>query len=140
MVFPESIAEILGIGRLVGSLRELDSAVSRGLPKLSLERLSARIHKDPRKAHALKFEVVPRTTWNRRTSRLSVQESQRTERFARILTSAEYVLDDREQARQWLTKCHPELDGEMPLRGARSELGARRVEALLDKLFFGIPL
>jgi uncharacterized protein (DUF2384 family) len=33
-----------------------------------------------------------------------------------------------------------ELNGQTPLDVARTELGARRVEDLLDKLFFGLPV
>jgi uncharacterized protein (DUF2384 family) len=32
------------------------------------------------------------------------------------------------------------LKGETPLEVARTELGARRVEDLLDKLFYGLPV
>jgi uncharacterized protein (DUF2384 family) len=68
MIAPALIAEILGLGASVRTVGELESAVSAGLPKSALERLSAR--------------------------RLSVDESARTERLARVLASAEYVWDD----------------------------------------------
>ncbi len=140
MIAPESIAEILGLGASVRTVRELESAVSGGLPKKALERLSSRLHQDRRTASAYKFEVVPRATWKRRGKRLSVDESEKTERLARILAAAEYVWDDREQARVWMSKPHGELNGQAPLEAARTELGARRVEDLLDKLYFGLPL
>ena len=84
--------------------------------------------------------MVPQATWKRRTKRLSVDESERTERLARVLAHAEYVWDDREQAREWMSKPHRELGDRAPLDVARTELGARRVEALLDKLFYGLPV
>jgi uncharacterized protein (DUF2384 family) len=34
---------------------------------------------------------------------------------------------------------HPLLDGRTPLDVAMTELGARRVEELLWKLFYGVP-
>jgi uncharacterized protein (DUF2384 family) len=34
---------------------------------------------------------------------------------------------------------HPELGKRTPLESAMTELGARRVEELLDRLFYGIP-
>ena len=40
MIAPELIAEILGLGASVRTVTELESAVSAGLPKRSLERLS----------------------------------------------------------------------------------------------------
>jgi putative toxin-antitoxin system antitoxin component (TIGR02293 family) len=84
--------------------------------------------------------VVPQATWKRRTKRLSVDESERTERLARVLAQAEYVWEDRHQAREWMSKPHRELDSKSPLEVARTELGARRVEDLLDKLFYGLPV
>jgi putative toxin-antitoxin system antitoxin component (TIGR02293 family) len=140
MIAPQSIAEILGLGSSIRTVHELESAVSAGLPKRSLERLSARLYADPRTASAYKFKVVPQATWKRRSKRLSVDESERTERLARVLAAAEYTWDDREQAREWMSKPHRELNGQTPLGAARTELGARRVEDLLDKLFFGLPV
>jgi putative toxin-antitoxin system antitoxin component (TIGR02293 family) len=140
MIAPESIAEILGLGGAVRTVGELESAVSAGLPKRSLERLSARLYDDHKTASAYKFKVVPQATWKRRTKRLSVEESERTERLARVLAYAEYVWDDRDQAREWMSKPHRELNNSSPLEVARTELGARRVEDLLDKLFYGLPV
>jgi putative toxin-antitoxin system antitoxin component (TIGR02293 family) len=140
MIAPELIAEILGLSSSIRTVSELESAVSAGLPKSALERLSARLYEDRRTASAYKFKVVPQATWKRRNKRLSVDESERTERLARVLAAAEYVWDDREQAREWMGKPHPELGGQRPLDVARTELGARRVENLLEKLFFGLPV
>ncbi len=123
----------------IRTVGELESAVSAGLPKRSLEFLSARLYADRKTASAYKFKVVPQATWKRRTKRLSVEESERTERLARVLAHAEYVWDDRDQARQWMSEPHRELDNLSPLEAARTELGARRVEEVLDKLFFGLP-
>ena len=100
MIAPESIAEILGLQASIRSVSELEAAVSAGLPKRSLERLSARLYLDRRTASAYKFKVVPQATWKRRSKRLSVDESERTERLARVLAHAEYVWDDRAKARR----------------------------------------
>jgi putative toxin-antitoxin system antitoxin component (TIGR02293 family) len=140
MIAPESIAEILGLGSSIRSVSQLESAVSAGLPKRALERLSARLHQDRSAASAYKYKVVPAATWKRRTKRLSVDESEKTERLARALAAAEQVWDDREQAREWMNKPHRELGDRAPVEVARTELGARRVEALLEKLYFGLPV
>lgn len=140
MIAPECIAEILGLGSSIRTVSELESAVSAGLPKRALERLSARLYSDRRTANAYKFKVVPRATWKRRTKRLSAEESERTERLARVLAAAEYVWNDQEQAREWMSDPHRELGGKTPLETACTELGARRVEDLLNKLFFGLPV
>jgi putative toxin-antitoxin system antitoxin component (TIGR02293 family) len=140
MIAPAMIAEILGLGASVRTVGELESAVSAGLPRSALERLSARLHADRRAAIAYKLKFFPRATWERRTRRLSADESARIERLARVLASAEHVWDEREQAREWMNKPHIELEEQSPLEVARTELGARRVEDLLEKLFFGLPL
>jgi hypothetical protein len=74
MVAAQPIAEILGLGVEVQSMQELDIAVNAGLPKRSLELLSSRLYCDVRAASAFKFQVIPPTTWKRRTTRLSQQE------------------------------------------------------------------
>jgi uncharacterized protein (DUF2384 family) len=38
-----------------------------------------------------------------------------------------------------MSRSHQELGGQTPLETASTELGARRVEDLLDKLFYGLP-
>ena len=95
MIAPESIAEILGLGASVRTVGELELAVRQGLPKRALERLSARLYEDRGIANAYKFKVVRQATWKRRSKRLSVAESEKTERLARVLAMAEYVWDDR---------------------------------------------
>ena len=64
----------------------------------------------------------PQATWKRRTKRLSIDESEKTERLARVLAAAEYVWDDRDQARESIAKPHRELDGKTPLEAARTKL------------------
>ena len=135
----ESIAEILGLQGSIRSVSDLEAAVSAGLPKRSLERLSARLHLDRRIASAYKFRSF-RLRPGASHKRLSVDESERTERLARVLAHAEYVWDDRDQAREWMSKPHRELHNSTPLEAARTELGARRVEDLLDKLYYGLPV
>ena len=75
----------------------------------------------------------------KKSRRLSVEESEKTERLAGVLAAAEYVWDDRDLAREWMSRPHRELGDHAPLETARTELGARRVEALLEKLYFGLP-
>ena len=140
MIAPQSIAHILGLTAAVQTVGDLESAVSAGLPKRSLERLSARIYTDKKAAGAYKYQVVPLATWKRRNKRLSVEESERTERLARVVAHAEFVWEDREQSREWLSKPHRELGSRSPVDVARTELGARRVEELLEKLFYGLPV
>jgi len=84
------------------------------------------------------YRVVPEATYKRR-ARLTPAQSERTERLARVIATAEHVWGNRADAQAWLGKTHPELEGRSPLEAAMTELGARRAEELLGRLFYGIP-
>ena len=140
MIEPEAIADILGIQDEVHTVADLDGVVSRGLSKQSVIRVVARIALNDRDARALRDQVIPSATWKRTKGRLSIQVSERTERLARVMAAAEYTWDDPDQARTWMNQPHSELAGRTPLSVATTELGARAVEAVLDKLFYGLPV
>jgi putative toxin-antitoxin system antitoxin component (TIGR02293 family) len=120
------------------SVSDLAEQVSEGLPKVTLRNTVRRIFDSPAEANELMYRIVPEATYKRRT-RLTPTESERTERLARVIASAEIVWDDRAAAKQWLLAPHPELNGKRPLDAALSELGARQVEELLDRIYYGIP-
>ena len=140
MIAPAAIAGILGIQDEVRTVADLDGAVSRGLSKQSVVRVVSRITLTDRDARSLRDQVVPSATWKRTKGRLSRPASERTERLARVMAAAEYVWDDPEQARAWMNRPHPELGNRTPLAVAATELGARSVEAVLDMLFYGLPV
>jgi putative toxin-antitoxin system antitoxin component (TIGR02293 family) len=140
MIAPTAIAGILGIQDEVRTVADLDGAVSRGLSKQSVVRVVSRITLTDRDARSLRDQVVPSATWKRTKGRLSRPASERTERLARVMAAAEYVWDDPEQARAWMNRPHPELGNRTPLAVAATELGARSVEAVLDMLFYGLPV
>jgi len=142
MIRPESIVDVMGgaaiLGRRIRSIGDLERTVSRGLPKRALRLAAERVTSSAGDARRVMFRIVPEATFKRR-DRLSAAESERTERLARVIAAAEYAWNDRGDARAWLTKAHPELGGRTPLELAMTELGARRVEDLLDRFFYGIP-
>lgn len=141
MVLPENIAEVMGgaavLGRAVRSIGDLEGTIERGLPRRALRTTVERVFPGRGEARRAIFRVVPEATYKRR-ARLSPAESERTERLARVIAAAEYAWDNREDAREWLTHPHAELGGRTPLESARTELGARRAEELLERLYFGI--
>ncbi len=143
MICPNRIAEVLGglqvLGRRLASIHALGEAVSEGLPKAALQQTAGRIFDNKSERRRFMNRIVPEATFKRRRNRLSAAESERTERIARVLASAEYVWSDREDARRFLTTPHPALRGRTPLDAAMTELGARQVEDLLDKIFHGLP-
>jgi putative toxin-antitoxin system antitoxin component (TIGR02293 family) len=143
MIAPHRIAGILGgppiLGRRLASLASLNDAVSNGLPKAALRQTAARIFEDRAEQRQLMNRIVPEATFKRRRDRLSASESERTERIARVMAGAEFVWNNRADARRFLTTPHPALRGRTPLDTAFSELGARQVEEILDKIFHGLP-
>jgi putative toxin-antitoxin system antitoxin component (TIGR02293 family) len=142
MLQPSLVADVLGgaaiLGASVHSAQELEAAIHHGLPKRALRLTLDRGCASAQHAREMLYRVVPEATFKRR-NRLTPVESERTERLARLIAAAEYVWDNRDDAREWLTRPHPELENRPPLEAALSELGARRAEELLDRLFYGIP-
>jgi putative toxin-antitoxin system antitoxin component (TIGR02293 family) len=100
--------------------------------------MRARLSAPDRDPASLMNRVVPGATFRRRAT-LSHDESERSERLARVVATAQYVFDDERDARLFLSTPHPELEGARPLDLALREIGARRVEEVLARLFYGLP-
>ena len=143
MVAVSHIADVLGgrpvLRRRLESLAALNDAVAQGLPKTALRQTASRIFPGKIEQRLLMNRIVPEATFKRRRDRLSAAESERTERIARVMANAEYVWDDREDARRFLTTPHPALRHKTPIDAAMTELGARQVEELLGQIFHGLP-
>ena len=143
MLAPHHIGEVLGghrvLGKPVTSLLELSDAVERGLPKATLRNVARRVFSDTSEQRAMMHRIVPEATYKRRRERLSPAESERTERLARVIATAEDVWQDREQARRFLTTPHPEIGGKTPLDAALTELGARQAEEVMARIVYGLP-
>lgn len=137
-VSPERIAQVMGLRRKVRSIGDLSSAIQEGLPKASLKTSLAHVFPEGSEQAALLYRIIPEATFKRRRDLLKPDESERTERIARVIATAEYVWDDEVEARRFLTIPHSELDAERPIDIALTELGARRVEQLLWKLYYGL--
>jgi putative toxin-antitoxin system antitoxin component (TIGR02293 family) len=84
--------------------------------------------------------VIPSRTWrHRKTKRqpLSIEESDRVVRLARIQALAEDVFGDAEKANRWLREGLGILNGSSPLEVARTDAGVRLIEQILAKLDWG---
>jgi len=137
MIAAEHVAEVMGLRQPIHSLADLAAAVARGLPKSALRACVERVIDNRGEQRRLMFEIVPEATYKRR-HHLKPEESERTERFGRVIATAEYVWDDREEAKRFMLTPHPALAGARPIDVARSELGARQVEELLWQVFHGL--
>lgn len=84
---------------------------------------------------------IPARTLARRKAagRLSPDESERLLRLSTLFAKAVALFEgDVGAARQWLAGPKKALGGESPLEFARTEIGAREVEALIGRLEHGV--
>jgi putative toxin-antitoxin system antitoxin component (TIGR02293 family) len=141
---PKRIADVMGgksvLRKTVTSLEELEEVVGHGLPKAALRTTVQRVFEAAGDVTRHIYRIVPEATYKRRRGKLRVAESERTERLARVIAAAESVWEEPNDAREWLTTPHPELNSRKPVDCALSELGARQVEAVLDRLQYGLPV
>ncbi len=138
LVTPENIAAIMTLHPVPHSFAELDDCVASGLPKSALPASVSHIFIGAEDRKNLIYRIIPEATYKRRRERLTTDESERTERLARIFATAQYVWDSDSDARTFLNTRHSMLAGKSPLEVSMTEIGARRVEQLLWKLHFGV--
>lgn len=136
-----STAQMLGgitvLGVEVKSDRDLEKLVLKGLPTEAIAKIVDRIYPNQTDKY---YQLVPRSTLVRRQkegSLLSLEESQKAERIARVFAFALEVWRDEAKAREFMKKPHPMLDERTPFETCLSELGARAVEQILGRLMFG---
>lgn len=137
-----AVARILGgektLGRRVRNLDDLRRLVEEGLPVEALTTVVRRVC-EPGASGELKYGIVPKATLHRRRRQLTLEESERLERLARVTAIAEDVWEDEGAAHEFLRSAQPQLGGARPLDLARTELGARQIEELLMKLEYALP-
>jgi putative toxin-antitoxin system antitoxin component (TIGR02293 family) len=138
LVTPERIASVMALIPSPHSFAELDDLVAQGLPKGALKASVDRVCLSGEDRKKLLYRIISEATYKRRRSNLSSDESERVERLARTFATTEFVWNDEGDARLFLNTPHPMLKGRTPLDVSMTELGARRVEELLWKLFYGI--
>lgn len=138
LVTPEKIASVMALFPIPHSFAELDDLVAHGLPKEALKASVDRVCVSGDDRKKLLYRIIPEATYKRRRNHLSADESGRVERLARIFATADYVWNSEDDARVFLNTPHPMLQGRSPLDVSMTELGARRVEELLWKLYYGI--
>lgn len=138
LVTPEKIASVMALTSVPHSFAELDEMVSKGLPKGALKASVDHVCVSAEDRKQLLYRIIPEATYKRRRENLSAEESGRAERLARIFATAEYVWNSEQDAQAFLITPHSMLQGRTPLDVSMTELGARRVEELLWRLYYGI--
>jgi putative toxin-antitoxin system antitoxin component (TIGR02293 family) len=85
--------------------------------------------------------VAPPRTFARRAAqneKLTVEESERALRLARIGDIAERIFGNEEKAGRWLRDPNPVFNGRRPLDVLITETGGRAIETLLGQIEHGI--
>lgn len=85
--------------------------------------------------------VVPKRTLARRQAKrepLTVEETDKALRLARIADLATRVFGDEAKAHRWLRKPKRDLKGQAPLAFLASEAGARTIEQMLNRIDHGM--
>lgn len=136
----EWISRKLGGERVLGRELESDADLARAVgERLPLGALDSMRASGFSEAEISRFVLPPRTRRHREARRepLTIEESDRLVRLARIQALAEDVFGDAEKANRWLREELGILDGKAPLDFARTEAGARIVEQILAKIDWG---
>lgn len=85
--------------------------------------------------------IIPKRTLARRKARreaLTVEETDKAFRLARISSEADRVFGDPAKSARWLRKPNAALGGNRPLDLLKSETGARAVDELLGQIDHGL--
>src|SRR5260370_10898449 len=137
------IAEVLG-GRktfrhTVKTADDLATSIRAGLPATTITVLADRL--TLHKTDVAKRLGIPQRTLTRRLSqdsRLTVDESDRAARMARIIALATDILDTQEKASSWLRTPNRALGGKSPIDEIGTDPGYRAVEEVLYAIAYGI--
>ena len=85
--------------------------------------------------------VIPKRTLARRKARhdaLTVEESDKALRLARVSSEADRVFGDPAKSSRWLRKPNVALAGNRPLDLLKSETGSRAIDELLGQIDHGM--
>lgn len=136
---PGPHAYVVLLGLQTFDLPALMRTVEKGFPYRIFERFLHNLALPVDRAMA--FVDIPRRTLTRRKQegRLLPDESDRLLRASRLFGKAlELFEGDRDAATDWLVSRQPALGGAVPVEFARTEIGAREIERLIDRLEHGV--
>lgn len=137
------IAEVLGGSRIFGykvkSSDDLATSIRAGLPVTTIDVLARRL--TMHRTDVAKRLGIPQRTLTRRLSqhaRLTIDESDRAARMARIIALAVEVLGANERASSWLRTPNRALRGKAPIDEIGTDPGYRNVEDILYAIAYGM--
>lgn len=139
LVSPPPNVYVTLLGMEPRPVSELLEAVQQGFSYRAYDHFQ-QVVQLPAKDVAALLEIPPTTLVRRKASgQLGKNESERLLRFSRLFAAAiELFEGDVVAARRWLQTPAPALNRVAPLEMARTELGAREVEKLIERLEEGV--
>lgn len=145
MIMVNEIIDIMGgaavFDKAILSTNDLIEQIEIGLPKETLNNVVTKIATNEFGKTRLKQDLIPQASLNRRKDNLSITQSEKIERLARVIATANYVWpDDEDAVKIFMHNPHPIFNGKTPFNMIQTELGARQVEELLWKIFYGIAV
>jgi putative toxin-antitoxin system antitoxin component (TIGR02293 family) len=126
------------IGVKSKNIDDLIIKVKKGLPTSSFEKLRKKLGVSDN--FLSQIVNIPKRTLTRRKQqgKLNANESEKVLRIARLYDQALEVFEDQQAAEKWLKEPARGLGEAIPLKYARTELGAREVERLLIRIEHGV--
>ena len=85
LITPEAVAAVMELRQVPHTLAELEALVRDGLPKSALRAGVEHATQGADARRALLARIIPEATYKRRRDRLTPDESEKTERLARIV-------------------------------------------------------
>lgn len=114
--------------------------IERGLPLSTLEQFSA--YSGIPIKNLLEVVIPPRTLKHRRQKKepLSIEESDRLARVAKIYELAVKVYGSREEGKEWMIRPKRRFDEKTPMTMLRTEAGEEAVEEFLVQIDEGMVI
>jgi putative toxin-antitoxin system antitoxin component (TIGR02293 family) len=134
-----SMAQATSVPAPPTSAIQLDwRAVEKGVPLSALEKFAA--YSGIELKQLLDVVIPPRTLKHRRERKepLSLDESDRLARVARLYELSVRVFGDAEKATRWLTRPKHRFEERSPLSMMRTEMGGRQAEEWLIQIDEGM--
>jgi putative toxin-antitoxin system antitoxin component (TIGR02293 family) len=133
----QNTVTVLGLRKKIATDLDLARAIEQGFPISTIDRVTKLIApKDP----SFAFKLIPRPTlarYKREHRHLTLEQSDRVARLARVWVAANTVWKSAEATRRFLFEPHQLLEGRRPIDMAQTGIGARMVEDILGRLEYG---
>lgn len=134
----DSLGRMLVLGESIRSPLDWVKALERGLPTASVD---SAVERGIVTREEIDEYLIPRRTLAHRRQknlRLTLEESDRLSRIARITAKAVETFGSQSAGVEWLRKSNGGLGGSAPLKLLRSGEGAILVEEILTRIDHGV--